>query len=130
MIAVRFDSLCLPAHIAASQTDPSLISPSPMTTKTRLSRFRIRAASAMPTPIDRPWPECAGRSLDARNLAGLRMAAQDRFATTERIQRLDGKEALVGQDHVERDTAVALAQDHAVAVAPLRFRGRKRRTSS
>src|SRR5437588_5850392 len=56
MTAVRLESLCLPAQSAASHTEPSLISPSPITTITRLSRFSMRAASAMPTPTERPWP--------------------------------------------------------------------------
>ena len=67
--------------------------------------------------------ERAGRGLNAGHFAGFRMAAKDRVAAAERVERVDGKKALVGQHDIERDAAVPLAQDHAVAVMPRRLCG-------
>ena len=85
----------------------------------------MRAAQRHAEADRKAVAERAGRGLDARNLAGLGMAAQDRVAVAEGVERLEREEALVGQHGVEREAAVALAQDHAVAIAPLRLvRGR------
>ena len=67
--------------------------------------------------------ERAGRGLDAGNLCGLGMAAEDRIAAAERVERLVGNETLFGQHDIERDAAMALAQDHAIAARPFRFVG-------
>ena len=65
--------------------------------------------------------ERTGRSLDAGNFRGFRMTAENRIAAAEGIERLERNEALVGEHHVQRDAAVALAQDHAVAAWPFRL---------
>ena len=57
MIAVRLSSPKCAACSNASHIEPSAISLSPQSTHTRLGRCsRCFAASAIPTPIGRPWP--------------------------------------------------------------------------
>jgi hypothetical protein len=56
--------------------------------------------------------ESAGGGFDARNLRGFRMAAEDGIAAAEGVERLDPKEALVGQHDVLRDTAMTLVAEH------------------
>ena len=51
--------------------------------------LRIRAASAMPTPIDKSMSERAGRGFDARHLAVFRMAAENAVARQKRLEILD-----------------------------------------
>ena len=66
--------------------------------------------------------ERTGRGLDARHLAALRVAAEDPVPGGRTSSaRPSGKIALVGEHGVEREAAVPLAQDAAVARAPLRL---------
>src|SRR5262249_46715735 len=51
------------------------------------------------------------------------MTAQDGVTAAERIQRLDRDEAFVSKYGVEGETTGPLAQDHAVAVRPVRLGG-------
>jgi len=90
----------LPADSAASHTEPSLISPSPITTNTRLSRFCIHAASAIPTPIEKPVPERTGRSFDTGHLAMFGVAAEDRSLPAEGLEHVHREIAFVGQHRV------------------------------
>src|SRR5450759_3834555 len=50
------------------------------------------------------------------------MPAKDRVSAAEGIESFNRNEALVGQHDIERETTVALAQDHAFALVPFRFR--------
>src|SRR3989338_3135546 len=54
---VKLLNLCLPAHSAASQIDPSLHSPSPTITKTRWPACSYLAFTAKPTPMGKPCPK-------------------------------------------------------------------------
>src|SRR5581483_46262 len=65
----------------------------------------------------------AGRGLDAWNLAALRMAAEDAVDAAEGVELFGLDETLVGEQRVEREAAVALAEDAAVALGPVRPRG-------
>src|ERR1700722_7271122 len=65
--------------------------------------------------------ECSGRSLDARYLCGLGMATQYRIKAAERVERLIGNEALLGQHHILRDATMTLAQNHAITPGPFWF---------
>src|SRR5262249_50780052 len=66
-------------------------------------------------------PESTSRSLYAGHLSSLRMAAKYRVAATERVERLERKETLVGQHDIERDAAMTFAENQAIAVAPSRL---------
>jgi hypothetical protein len=50
------------------------------------------------------------------------MATKDRVSTAEGVESFNRNKALVGQQDIERETTVALAQDHAIAFVPFRFR--------
>src|SRR5689334_23265684 len=56
--------------------------------------------------------ESAGRRLDAWHFARFWMAAKDRIATAKGIECVERKEPLVSEHHIERNAAMALAQDH------------------
>ena len=111
----------MPAHIAASQTEPSLHSPSPRITKTRESDSRDlqvqRHAEADATARARG----AGAGLDAGHLVRVRVAAENAVRRAEAVEFGLREEALVREHGVERETAVALAEDAAIAAGPLRF---------
>ena len=79
------------ADSAASHTEPSLISPSPVTTKTRASAPRMRKPHRAPDADRQAVAERAGRGLDAGHLAGLGMPAEDRIAAAERSSTSSGK---------------------------------------
>jgi hypothetical protein len=99
-----------------------LISPSPVTTKTRVD-------AAHPEPHRPPdgdrqaVAERPGRGLDAGNLAGLGMAAEDRVAAAEGVEHVMREETLLGQHDILRDAAVPFRQDAAVALRPVRLGG-------
>src|SRR5262249_51719147 len=62
----------------------------------------------------------AGAGLDARR-DGLGMAAQNGVEAAEAVELLEREEAAVGEHGIEREAAMALAQDEAIALAPARF---------
>src|ERR1700730_795692 len=68
----------------------------------------------------KPVAEGAGAGFDARN-DRFRMAAETRIVMAKAIQVLEREEPPIGQDGVERQAAMALAQDEAVALAPVRL---------
>src|ERR1700704_2480879 len=68
----------------------------------------------------KPMAEGARAGFDARNDC-FRMAAEKRIVMAEAIEFLEREEAPIGQDRVERQTAMALAQDEAVTLAPVRL---------
>src|ERR1700680_3557928 len=65
--------------------------------------------------------ERAGRCLHTGNFARFRMATKNGVAVAEGIERLKRDEAFVGEHDIEREAAMSFAQDHAVAVAPVRL---------
>ena len=67
--------------------------------------------------------ERAGRRLDAGNFCRFWMAAENGIAAAEGVERLVGNETLFGEHDILGDTAMTLAQDHAVATWPFRFVG-------
>ena len=71
--------------------------------------------------ITGPVPESARRSLDAGHSSVFGMAAEDRGLLAECIQVVIVEEALVGEDHVQGNAAVALAENTAVAALPMRL---------
>ena len=69
--------------------------------------------------------ERAGRSLDAWNFCGFRMAAENGITAAERVERLVGNETFFGKHHILRDAAMTLAQNHAITSGPFRLVGAK-----
>ena len=47
---------------------------------------------------------------------------KDRVSLAKGVESFNGNKALVRQHNVERETTVALAQNHAIALVPFRFR--------
>ena len=83
----------------------------------------MRAASAMPTPIDRPWPSAPVEASTPGTLpaSGWPPRIESRRQNVSSVS--SGKKPLSASIDVERDAAVALAEDHAVAPAPVRLCG-------
>src|SRR5205807_651214 len=101
MIAVRLPSRCLSAQAAASHTEPSLISPSPMSTTTRLSRLWMRAASASPIPMGRPWPSAQDVVIEHTDYLDERERRSD-VAALALVDRADDQPAQMAAALVER----------------------------
>ncbi|MGY4338306.1 hypothetical protein ACVWW3_003212 [Bradyrhizobium sp. LM2.9] len=59
--------------------------------------------------------KCAGRRLDARHHSVFGMSAQNAVGAAEAVELRQGKEAAIGQQRIERQTPVPLAEDRAVA---------------
>src|SRR5579863_1777066 len=51
------------------------------------------------------------------------MAAEDRRSAAEPVEFIEREKALVGQNRVEREASVPLAEDRTIAVGPLRLAG-------
>ncbi len=112
------------AAMTASQTDPSLSSPSPINVTTRL-RAAVEASRERHPDRDRQAvAERAGRRLDARQVVAARMHAEPAAERAVRgVDLLDVEEAAVGHRDVERAGAVTLAEQEPVAVVPGRALG-------
>jgi hypothetical protein len=115
-------SACLAAESAASQTEPSSSSPSPMITNvTRLERPAC-ARERQPDADRQAVAERAGRRFDAGNVrVGMTAQQRARRALHAATPTSGRKEALVREHRVERQAAVTFAQDAAVALGPARF---------
>ena len=92
----------MPAHIAASQTDPSLHSPSPRITNTRESDLAMPEVKRHAQADTHPVTECAGAGFDAGHLVGVRVAAEDAVRGAEAVEFRLWEEPLVGEDGIER----------------------------
>jgi hypothetical protein len=62
--------------------------------------------------------ECASRGFDARDFIGVGMASQDSVGGAESVKFFAREKSLVGQERVERQAAMSLAQNAAIAVDP------------
>ena len=72
---------------------------------------------AAPTMADPNFARTIVLLLDAGN-DGFRVAAQERIVVAEAVEFLEREEAPIRQDGVERQTAMALAQDEAITPPP------------
>ena len=80
----------------------------------------MRAASAMPRPMDSPWPSAPVQaSTPGTTVSG--WPPRNEVEVAEAVELLEREEAPIGQHGVERQAAMALAQDEAVALAPPRL---------
>ena len=110
------------AAIAASQLEPSCSSPSPSITTVRAPFLCSLAPSAMPSPMERPWPRSAGRHLDTGDL-DVGVHAEQGFVGVEGVHEAVVHEAGLGQHRAESRVRVPLGEHEAVAVGPVRLVG-------
>ena len=76
----------------------------------------MRAASARPTPIDRPWPSAPVEASTPGTMPYSGWPPRMLSVPQKPSSSDSGKESAIGQQRIEREAAVALAQDRAVAV--------------
>ena len=88
----------------------------------RCGRSSRAAASAMPAADGSPWPSEPVETSTPGTPVVRRVAGELRRRSGRRSSsQSSGKEAALGEHRVERGAAVALAQDEAVAVRPVRL---------